>query len=48
MERGFAPEEAAFRAEVREFVRSKLPLDLRHKVIAGEALASSFGKHLFD
>ena len=41
MEWGFAPEEAAFRTEVREFVRSKLPLELRHKVVAGEALGKA-------
>ncbi len=41
MEWGFAPEEAAFRTAVREFVRSKLPLELRHKVVAGEALGKA-------
>ncbi|MGD9598708.1 MAG: acyl-CoA dehydrogenase family protein [Steroidobacteraceae bacterium] len=34
-----AAEDEAFRAEVREFVRANLPLELRHKMLGGERLA---------
>jgi alkylation response protein AidB-like acyl-CoA dehydrogenase len=34
-------EDAAFRAEVRTFVRSHLPAELRHKVLAGERLGKA-------
>jgi len=41
MELAFSAEDEAFRSEVREFVRAKLPLGLRNKVVAGERLAKS-------
>jgi alkylation response protein AidB-like acyl-CoA dehydrogenase len=38
MDLNFTPEELAFRDEVREFVRTKLPADLSERVKAGQAL----------
>ncbi len=38
MELEFAPQDEVFRAEVRDFVRARLPLGLRHKMLAGERL----------
>ncbi|HLW25418.1 MAG TPA: acyl-CoA dehydrogenase family protein [Steroidobacteraceae bacterium] len=35
----FTPKEQAFRAEVREFLRSKLPASIRDKVLAGRELS---------
>ena len=38
MDLGLSAEDTAFRAEVREFVHCKLPLELRHKVLGGARL----------
>jgi len=41
MKSGFSDEDEAFRAEVRNFVRAALPLELRNKVVASEPLAKA-------
>ncbi|MBX3693910.1 MAG: acyl-CoA dehydrogenase family protein [Steroidobacteraceae bacterium] len=38
MKSGFSAEDEIFREEVRDFVRTRLPLELRNKVVAGEHL----------
>ena len=38
MDLRFTDEEMAFRAEVREFIRSRLPADIHRKVTEGRAL----------
>jgi len=41
MDLGFSAEDELFRSEVREFVRTRLPLALRNKVVAGEPLSKA-------